>query len=288
MLYKFLEKFIINKLSGPFSAYLLTPKKDANERMKKMGIDLNLPVFLNFGDLHMGRYDCQEQYKDKCNELGCTSIDSDNFLRLLDKLGEQYNIDLYLEAFHEKITTENRKLGESKGYYSHLASIINNNFDCFFKRNKETVLKYGDNMEKEYKIICPTENIKWHFTDARHTGGLVENKKNLIRGFKHSNYQSLLNYIHSFITMMIREKLDEPNLPKSIIRKYDLNEKEYEILFFKIKKTLDSLFLDESNLVNDFLLSTHFGEDKSLVYKQFKKHKHKDVIGESRGHGRHR
>jgi hypothetical protein len=67
-----------------------------------MGIDLNLPIILNFGDFHVGRDGCNEM---GYNEMGSVDIDSYEFLGLLDELGKYNNIDLYLEFFGQK--TEN-------------------------------------------------------------------------------------------------------------------------------------------------------------------------------------
>ena len=134
----------VNKISGPVSMYILTPKKN--------DIFPNLPVYMLFGDIHLSN---ENMCEDKSPEtLDVYSLD---FLSLLNTLSTpEEPIDFYVEGgdIHnreEKIKTE-RKYPLDKFWNLYI--------ECY-KRKKIALYPYD---EKQCEKI---PNVRWQSGDAR-------------------------------------------------------------------------------------------------------------------------
>jgi hypothetical protein len=104
----------------------------------------DLPLVLFFGDKHQS----EDLQCERCDpRQGCYSISDPAFLRRLDRLASEYPVDFYVEAAPDMESEEKGVLFKS---FHHTTK------GCY--RNRE---------RPEYEDLCPTRNLRWHYTDTR-------------------------------------------------------------------------------------------------------------------------
>jgi hypothetical protein len=264
----------IKKISGPVKSSILIPKKQIIESEEGLaGFVFHLPLFLNFGDIHLSKdLDCD--IIGGCDAPDCYKISDSKFLKKIDKLGETYNIDLYLEYFEP--------IGEFKYQSSHdyISEITNNNIDCFYKRKGQDVIKYGKNLSKTYKLDCPTNNIKWHFADVRKI--VYNNSGKIIAKYLKKPY-----FLSSILSSLVDIFRNDHDVDLNSLKKYfksvsdlllDLSQSNIKVYYNDIlprfKKILEIIFIQQDTNINNYLNEIVLGQsfkEYSIIHKQLTK-----------------
>ena len=144
-----IDKNIVNKISGPVSMYLLTPKP--NELFP------NLPVYMLFGDEHFGT---QNMCKKDDTSKGTYNIYDVNFLSLFNQLSTPENpIDFYVEGgdFHNRTF----KNPDPENYPIRM---VWNLYSRCYKHNGRKLALYPHE-EKQCEEIS---NVRWQSGDIRY------------------------------------------------------------------------------------------------------------------------
>jgi len=208
----------IKILSGPIDYYYLKP------------IDSKYPLILLLGDLHMGDFNTCEP----CKLPDCYRVFDQLFLDLLDKVGQEYDVNLFLEVFGwewEKHTIDNSN--------SSLAQLIKKGKHCFIKDSN-----------------CPTKNIKWHFGDPRMNSAKWE------------------GIFVAFITEFQNLTPDDRSASKTILkvlteRGFDIDLiKEIQTVWKQIHKVISTNNFDLKMITDIMFNSFEKVNRKSLIYKQ--------------------
>jgi hypothetical protein len=265
-----INKTIIKNLSGPVSAYILTPTEESFVSMKAI-FNIKTPVIFMLGDVH-GSFNgnCQDVIRSRDLQGAVTyNITDPEFLKLLDSLSsEKTPVDFYVEYFSQYYKEE-----KDFKFFDYSSKLLLDNKDCFYRRKNK---KIYEDIEIKYK--CPTENMKWHFGDPREIrnifdldyqrlsimasyninyfiSGILDAVEYNLRGLNPTNYQEkrekLLNILGN-----ISEKL----------KGYDI-QKLFAILS-------DPMKFSPREIVSKLILQEDFSEI-SVVYKQFKKQNEK-------------
>ena len=151
---------IINRLSGPCSFRLFTPKYK------------HLPVIICLGDLH-------HTITGMCETCVCHSLEDccyksfdPTFLRHLDSLSSsEQPLDIYIETFlnqtnqaqlnpYKIAELQKQQLEDNKRIDQQLYSMKLNYLPCMVSYRE------GD-LKQVSSQRCPTSNIRWHFSDPR-------------------------------------------------------------------------------------------------------------------------
>jgi hypothetical protein len=174
-----IQNKIINKLSGPVSIDIITPKDNFVFFMRKHGG--LAPNIILLGDEHSGTEKDLCSNCSSCNIINnknecCYNIYDDGFLELLNDYNKKYpdvSVNIYLEIFDKKILSDDKTIIENinnfKNYINE--SRFNNRkvdppiyemktkyLPCFYSKIKETDF---------FKNNCKFNNINWHQTDVR-------------------------------------------------------------------------------------------------------------------------
>ena len=266
----------IKKISGPVKSSILIPKKQLLKDEEGLGCSIfNLPVFLNFGDIHYSKdLDCSV-VMGECKRPDCYKISDSKFLKRIDRLGEKYNIDLYLESFEP--------IGDFEYNFpkkDYISELTYNNIDCVYKRKGQDEIKYGKNLSKTYKLRCPTENIKWHFADVRN---IVYHKTDRII----AKYINKPYFLTSFLMNLFRISHDPISIHNyfesvyNILMEFSQNNitKYYNVVLPNFKKILEIIFIEQdrniTHYINEVILGQRFRE-YSIIYKQLMKQNRKN------------
>lgn len=192
---------IIRNISGPVVCYYLKPTEEIFEIFKNYGIEL--PLLLLFGDVH-GSSD--EMCTDCENSEGCYRIYDENLLKLLDTLSsDKYPVDFYVETseeLYEKYAEKQEYLLKTR---QPLIDLIFATEICFRRKLRDSV---------EYKKKCPTQNIRWHYSDSRDKKGYIEdNIDKLSKYISKSVYENISNirYIDTIKYILINSIDDKEN-----------------------------------------------------------------------------
>ena len=225
----------INKLSGPTSLSILIPNNSSKKinnneedgtgkQEEKSSNYKDLPIILLLGDSHDTiNYECA-----KCNcslssvECCMRSFD-EKFLKNLDLLSTNENlVDIYVEGF-SKFYKRNKSEYEILNRQKHLENKNKVNHQMFmFKQNFYKCFdKLKDNAYKKY---CPTNTIRWYFSDPRisENEDITEtNLFNIVRRFDEDNfnikkikfnkYFQLLQTLVTSPNVFINKILDDTN-----------------------------------------------------------------------------
>jgi hypothetical protein len=151
---------VINRLSGPCSFRLFTPKYK------------HLPVIICLGDLH-------NTITGMCETCVCHSLEDccyksfdPTFLRHLDVLSSsEQPLDIYIETFlnqtnqaqlnpYKIAELQKQKLEDNKQINQQLYSMKLNYLPCMISYRTGDLKQVSTNR-------CPTSNIRWHFSDPR-------------------------------------------------------------------------------------------------------------------------
>jgi len=249
-----LKDKIINRISGPVSMYYLTPSLRELHNYKEENIDL--PLIILFGDHHYSREnmcpncDCDE--KSCCYEIYHT-----DFLKELDKIAKSFPIDFYTEFSPTRI---NAYQNSSSGilFYNFIQHTIK---DCH-----NVPLRSLPN----YKQKCPTQYIRWHYTDTRWLNNVIE-------GYILSSFYTYINIwptkrlnIEDIIKGYTQWKVNQ----RSRFSSLDNQGKEITI---KILNTLfddftsDIILINLVNVIIDSILLKSNQGVKSAIIKQINK-----------------
>lgn len=149
-----LTDITIRKISGPVSIYYLKPKSSLLLKYKRE----NLPLILLWGDIHREAKGICDPCEDD-EKKGCYKIYDKKFLREFDKLASKYPVDFYTE------------------YSPHFPLVFNPD-DVLFYRFLQGTTKECHKKElrskKKYNTSCPTQYIRWHYSDIRFTQNTIE------------------------------------------------------------------------------------------------------------------
>jgi hypothetical protein len=157
------EQTFVKRISGPVSIYYLKPNI---EYYKSFNGTINLPLVLLFGDQHMSEKNiCQRCNNEVPNEI-CFSIYDDKLLKKIDNLATKNTpIDFYTEAAQISLTL-------SQEYKVNRGILFNKLFrNTVSKCHNVDLRKTNAN---EYKKQCPTEDIRWHYSDSRYMPNKIE------------------------------------------------------------------------------------------------------------------
>ena len=148
----------IQRISGPVSMYYLKPKTTKSFN----GVRENLPLVLLWGDEHRDDQgmcaDCTCMDSKGC----CHRIYDREFLQDLDKLASHYPVDFYTETSSDM---------------SHIVSMNhpkNVLFHYFLQKTTRDCHQKVDRSTPIYEMMCPTKNIRWHYSDPRFMEHTVE------------------------------------------------------------------------------------------------------------------
>lgn len=247
----------IDKISGPISFTMLTPKLTEFEKFKLL--DVRLPVQLFFGDAHKSTMymckncHCKADGKGPC----CVKIYSKNFLQAIDSLAStDFPVDIYVETFqpdkkiHLEVSDENdiEPLHALEAYST-----------CYDRTLRGT---------KRYERECPTQEIKWHYVDPRH-----------------EDTYNRMEFIESKIHYMYRENklgiiFEKSTTPTKFLKELHAYYKEQfsnpeEFIFANHVNKLLFAFLFNRDAVDKFFnlfLNIPTTTYKSIIYKQMKKY----------------
>ena len=190
----------INKISGPVSMSILTPKKSE--------LFPNLPVYMLFGDVHNDNRNMCKEGKSK----GVYSVYDIEFLSLLSNVATSTRpIDFYIEGgdLHNKI----HKRPYSEKYPMEM--LWNLYAECY-THNGRKIARY------KHRTKCNTiSNIRWHSGDARY----FDDKKytlencNMLRFLERVNfsvkyddrYLEIVNMVNRACNTKLSKRKEETN-----------------------------------------------------------------------------
>ena len=123
----------IDKISGPISFYLLTPKNsEDNEHLNLKKNKIYPPVIILFGDKHFDMSNLCSNCEKKHN---CYNIWSQNLLDLFDNIGSKIKVDFNIE---HGFGVRDLEYYVYDNYRGPLTFLKNNILPCFFKEKCPT------------------------------------------------------------------------------------------------------------------------------------------------------
>jgi hypothetical protein len=241
----------IKSISGPVRVCVLKPPQGLKEELEKEGG--RAPYLLLFGDEHFGKENecknCSCNWDDEDLDECCYKIDDPNFLKLFDNaITSNYPIDLYVEQAYEPRLgdpdidniNEDIKYIDTKGFMS---KFIHDYKVCYSKEHRGT---------SRYKSICPTKDLRWHFTDIRNISYGNSGEKQIYDG-TNTFYIILYNYFNKDNKYT---KKDVYNIAKNIVND---NNEELTMMYY--------IILNGPQFVRDYITeSSNF-----IISKQIKK-----------------
>jgi hypothetical protein len=266
----------IHRISGPVSMYYLKPKSNRTF----WGSGENLPLILLWGDRHR---DDQEMC-DNCScsdEACCYPIYDREFLKELDKLAANYPVDFYTESSVDLPALSDMENPKNILFHRFLSQTT---LGCHRKEERSMA---------QYKNSCPTENIRWHYSDPRYMAHSMELYAFLfIRIIITDDIYSMLTTLDTNLTFA-----DNNSIPKSdkiqekIVSTFihchtrifaeptRLFETQYSkkypayqaglALFLDIARNVTSTNNSMKNLISLYVDSMIKNDKYSVIYKQF-------------------
>ena len=245
--------FNIKKISGPVNCYYLKPNEIKFREFHRNNIDL--PLLLLFGDIHgLNSGMCLSCSK----RQGCYNIYDKELLILLDSLSTKDNpIDFYVETFmdYEYQRLYNITLPESQFssvFNTPMNKLIYGDMEICFKRNEKGTL--------DYESKCPTNNIRWHYSDPRKYYKYIEGNITLLSMY--------LSYIDKYVLldyeMNVRYERDNLTIALSYFKNIGSIDDIKHFLY-----SIDFDTFDNSRRVNP---SDILNIPNSIVRKQLEKH----------------
>lgn len=171
---------VIQRISGPISMYYLRP--DPSFMKDYLAVGIYLPLVMLWGDQHesvSGQCDSCECGEEEC----CRAIYDASFVKSLDQLGKEYPIDFYTEWNGSRDPSITTRYKDNILFYHFLTRLT---LPCH-----NVSLRSKEN----YHSLCPTRNIRWHYSDVRFEQNTIEG--NILEPFRYF-LQNTMPYFYHF------------------------------------------------------------------------------------------
>ena len=146
---------VIKRISGPVSMYYLKPNPDVFSMYRG---EINFPLLLAFGDVHRDYSNLCVKCFDRDDGDLCLKIYDHEFLKMIDRVAKHHPVDFYTESSSYFNVTSSQLIGQGVLFDNFLVNTVLPCHDAELR--KKDMKAYKDKG-------CPTENIRWHYSDAR-------------------------------------------------------------------------------------------------------------------------
>lgn len=271
------DGLVLNRLSGPTMLYYLKPDPALVAEYRRLGV--HLPLILLFGDQHADAHGLCTS----CTCLSspsatpcCMTVYNMRWIQAIDQLAAHYPIDFFTESSSPEDQASSR--------------VRFNSTDILFHRFLDRKAKACHNKtlrsRPSYEFKCPTESIRWHYTDVRMMRKTLEGKvsrlviqqflldMSIIRDTFHRQPVSSRRFFGAFLQDELDDILHQrsPTLhaANEVIRSFLLS-----ILSTDLSSNNTDGILHQciSDMINTFWASfrEHMGTEVSLIEKQIQK-----------------